>query len=333
MKKSQAILLGAWLAYIGFSFFLFPALSITVFLASIPLAMLAGWLGRHQGVISTVALTIPYHFAVLLYHTDGGTILFETINPFGLGSQLIFGHSAALLKTTRDRYLLLNNSLEDLVKERTSELQELTHHLMETEKREYSDILESLLETPLAELRAMRSISLLLTEHLETTGHNQAGQAGHIGAVVEDCISNLETLEKHALPDTASEAGLEYFIRTLVNQLADLSQVEVELVSPENWTEVEEGKNHHLCQIVHEAVSNAIRHAKPSRIEIGVEQDPDATTLYIENNGTPFNAGESNGMGLPIMHYRASKIGATFAINSTNEKNTRVECKIPKKSA
>jgi signal transduction histidine kinase len=332
MNRKSTIYIASWLIYSGFSFFMFPVLSITVMLASIPLTMLGGWLFCHRGALGTTLLTIPYHFALLTYYSDIGGVVLEAFNPFGIISQLVFSHSTALLKVTRDRYIRLNNSLEELVEERTSELQQLTNYLLKAESQEYSNILATLLETPLRQLMAMHGRSLLLTEHLESMDHEQARQANSIAAVIDTCIKNLQALESYSETADNNTAELEQSIRTLSSQLTRMSGVEVEFKSEGNWNVIESEKNHHLCRIVHEAVSNALQHAQPSRIEIGIEQIPGTSTLYIENNGTPLTGGSAEGMGLPLMNYRASKIGAKFSIRSKSNNDTRVECIIPHKA-
>ncbi|WP_372806271.1 sensor histidine kinase [Pontiella sp.] len=332
-RKDRMLLIAAWASYIAFSYLLFPTLSITVFLASIPLTLLAGWLAGNRGVITTTLLCIPYHFAVLTLVHSGGDILHEAFNPLGLGLQLLFGHGAVLFKSTRDRKIRLNNSLEELIEERTRNLSDLTRHLIAAEEQEYSNILKVLLEAPLSELKTMRGIGKQLAEHLESTGHALAPQGTNLVGAIETCINDLMMLEHLAVPGTGAPIELAPSIRALSAQLTYLSGVEVECVSAASNAVLDPETTHHLWQIVHEAVSNAIQHAKPSRIEIGIEENHDTTILFIENNGTPFGNHESDGIGLPIMNYRAAKIGARLRIASLPNQKTRVECTLRKTKA
>jgi glucose-6-phosphate-specific signal transduction histidine kinase len=329
-KKDGMLLLAAWIAYIVFSYSLFPVLSITVFLATIPLTILAGWLTGHKGVFCTILFCTPYHFALLSIHPGGEGILYEAFNPVGLGLQLLFGSATTLLKSTRDRYIVLNNSLEELVEERTRNLSDLTRHLMKVEEQEYSNILKILLEAPFSELKTMRGIGARLAAHLETSRHELAPQGTNLVAAIETCINDLMMLEHLANPEAGTPTDLTQSIRMLSAQLTGLAGVEVEFVSATGSEGLDRETTHHLWQIVHEAVSNAIQHANPSRIEIGIEEKHGATILFIENNGDPFVNHAGDGMGLPIMNYRAAKIGARFRIDSLPNQKTRVECSLPK---
>jgi signal transduction histidine kinase len=329
MNRKYAIYLAAWLAYLFFGFAMFPLLEVAVMLASIPLAMLGAWLFGHRGAYGTTLLAIPVHFALLIYYANPGMALREAFNPFGIFTSLAFSHSTALLKTTRARYMKLNNSLGELVEERTRELKQVTTYLQETENREYSNIMETLLEVPLKRLISMKNTSLLLTNHLASSGHRLTKQAEDLAAQLDACIADIQALEGYETIHEPKLVGLKESLQSLTGQLTLHSGVEVLLKQEANWDWFKPEENHHLCEIVHEAVSNALRHGKPSRIEIGIEQDQKRKTLYIENNGDPIVQARKEGMGMPLMRYRASKIGATIALGTTDVGHTRCTCLLP----
>jgi hypothetical protein len=61
----------------------------------------------------------------------------------------------------------------------------------------------------------------------------------------------------------------------------------------------------HLYRIAQEAVSNAGKHARASRITITLGGCEDAVLLEVEDDGTGLPASASGGLGLRIMDYRA----------------------------
>jgi signal transduction histidine kinase len=88
-----------------------------------------------------------------------------------------------------------------------------------------------------------------------------------------------------------------------------------------------------LYKITQEAVTNAIKHAKAKAVGISLANGSDAITLTVHNDGLPFPnlKGPSTGLGLRIMNYRASLIGATLEIKGDGPRGTRVICSAPLK--
>jgi two-component system sensor histidine kinase UhpB len=89
-----------------------------------------------------------------------------------------------------------------------------------------------------------------------------------------------------------------------------------------------------LYKIAQEAVSNAIKHGKARQVAIGLLKDDDSLVLTIKNDGLPFSqpASSKDRMGLRIMNYRASTIGATLEIKPAEKSGTVVSCALPIKN-
>jgi ligand-binding sensor domain-containing protein/signal transduction histidine kinase len=90
---------------------------------------------------------------------------------------------------------------------------------------------------------------------------------------------------------------------------------------------------HHLVCIGQEAVSNAIRHADPSRILILLKYEADALSLSIHDDGRGFqdSAVNSSGrghFGIPVMEERARKLGGTLRLQSSSEAGTEVTIRV-----
>ncbi|MGB7747020.1 MAG: sensor histidine kinase [Verrucomicrobiia bacterium] len=85
----------------------------------------------------------------------------------------------------------------------------------------------------------------------------------------------------------------------------------------------------HLYRITQEAIINAVRHGKARQINIRLESAGNEIVLMITDDGIglPEHAGNGDGLGLRIMAYRASMIGAAFNIERVSSLGgTRVTC-------
>jgi two-component system sensor histidine kinase UhpB len=85
-----------------------------------------------------------------------------------------------------------------------------------------------------------------------------------------------------------------------------------------------------LYKIAQEAVTNAIKHGKAKKVGISLANGSERLVLTIQNDGLPFPdlQSHSTGMGLRIMNYRASLIGASLEVKGIG-KGTRVTCSMP----
>jgi signal transduction histidine kinase len=86
----------------------------------------------------------------------------------------------------------------------------------------------------------------------------------------------------------------------------------------------------HLFRIAQEALNNAIRHGRATRIEIGFAADAREIQLEIRDNGTGLTKrGTVSGIGLRIMKHRANALGGTLDIVPGETGGTRVQCRVP----
>jgi two-component system CheB/CheR fusion protein len=87
----------------------------------------------------------------------------------------------------------------------------------------------------------------------------------------------------------------------------------------------------HLYRIAQEAVSNAIKHGRADHIAICLSMEDGVLRLTIDDDGKGFfvQPGDTGGMGLRTMAYRARSIGASLEICERDEPGTRVLCEMP----
>jgi PAS domain S-box-containing protein len=84
----------------------------------------------------------------------------------------------------------------------------------------------------------------------------------------------------------------------------------------------------HLYRISQEAVTNAVKHGRPSHIDISLSRSNDKVELTIKDDGAgnPKILNGSSGMGLQIMQYRSNMIGALLDVRSDTDSGTEIKC-------
>jgi two-component system, NarL family, sensor histidine kinase LiaS len=95
---------------------------------------------------------------------------------------------------------------------------------------------------------------------------------------------------------------------------------------------LDKGIEDHLFRILQESVSNTLRHAKATSLDIRLIQRESIIILRVVDDGRGFDVNESkvtSSYGLQNMRERAIEIGGTFKIISVPNKGTRLEVKVP----
>jgi signal transduction histidine kinase len=87
-----------------------------------------------------------------------------------------------------------------------------------------------------------------------------------------------------------------------------------------------------LLRIAQEAVSNAVRHAKPTVISVHLRCHPPDLVLEVTDNGSgiaDFLIASEEGFGFSNMRARAANIGAQLEVLSTADRGTTIVVRVP----
>jgi signal transduction histidine kinase len=86
-----------------------------------------------------------------------------------------------------------------------------------------------------------------------------------------------------------------------------------------------------LFRIGREAVTNALKHARPTRLEVRLAYEAERVTLTVTDDGAGFapEAVPAEHFGLLGMRERAARIGATLEVRSAPGEGTTVQVVLP----
>ena len=86
----------------------------------------------------------------------------------------------------------------------------------------------------------------------------------------------------------------------------------------------------HLYRIAQEAINNAIRHGKASRIKVLLQALQDHVRLEVSDNGNGFHpSANGDGVGLRTMEYRVQLMNGVFQIEPIPGGGTIIRCVLP----
>jgi PAS domain S-box-containing protein len=182
------------------------------------------------------------------------------------------------------------------------------------------------------QLTALELMSAALTRDLKRIAPALAKPASSIAENARKMIAQIRQLAHGLAPVALGTEGLRA-------ALADLAQVTaatgidcaLQCSRPVQIAGMEAAT--HLYRIAQEAVSNALKHARATRIILALSERGGAIELAIEDNGRGLAASHAkkSGMGLRVIHHRARLIGATLQVHSIPKEGVRVVCTLPKK--
>src|ERR1700722_9186001 len=87
----------------------------------------------------------------------------------------------------------------------------------------------------------------------------------------------------------------------------------------------------HLFRLAQKAVTNALKHAEATLIQVKLDVQAALVTLTVVDDGIglPFEPIISNRLGLRLMRYRADMIHAKLTVTRTEPHGTRITCECP----
>jgi signal transduction histidine kinase len=175
-----------------------------------------------------------------------------------------------------------------------------------------------------------------LEKRLDAEQHACAPDVRKMASLIEQIIHHTHNLAHHFSSldvqgdDLASALkGLTDNVKKMFDLACGFSVKGVIPSLPEHTTM-------QFYKIAQEAVSNAIKHGKATRVGISLIRNGERLIMTVKNDGQPFEAAAKakNRMGLRIMNFRANTIGASLEIQAGEKSGTIVTCALPiKKSA
>jgi len=178
----------------------------------------------------------------------------------------------------------------------------------------------------------------LITQSLPEAWQRDPGEgerrAGRLGELARLAFAELRAMLHELAPRASSPA-----VATRPQRLsARLHRLLHAMVPPYVRLELDTGDcppqaeahEEAILRVCQEAVSNAIRHASPSRIRVSVSATPAELHLRVSDDGRGIGAGAPRGMGLDNMRQRLSELGGRLRIARRRPHGTLIVARVPR---
>jgi PAS domain S-box-containing protein len=198
-----------------------------------------------------------------------------------------------------------------------TERKRLEQEILDVSSRERQTIGRDLHDGLGQELTGVALMLRGLAGRLQKHAPDSVDHVNEIVRLVNQSIETARSLARGLLPVNTENGGLSFALQELAARSGELYGFAVhfrEDLSP--GLTLTEASASHLYRIAQEALTNSARHGCASEAAIYLRFSQDYLLLEITDNGKGIDHTERSalGMGLKIMRYRASMIGARFDI-------------------
>ena len=170
----------------------------------------------------------------------------------------------------------------------------------------------------------------LLQHDLKARGAPEAGQAAELNSLVKDALNLTRHVARGLHPVPAQPDGLMLALQALIEQVARGAKATLifECQPPVLLEDVRVAS--HLYRIAQEALNNALKHSRATRIEVALWRDPAAIYLAVRDNGIGLAHGPAgHGLGMHTMKHRARLVGGLLTIENASDGGAKITCQVP----
>ncbi|WP_232713312.1 sensor histidine kinase [Bacillus xiapuensis] len=213
-----------------------------------------------------------------------------------------------------------------LVLEKTENQESLIEEMISQERQRLARELHDSVSQQLFAASMMMSA---INENRGEANPTETKQLEMVEEMIQQSQLEMRALLLHLRPVPLNGKSLKEGIDGLLLELTQKVPLSIHWTTEE--IPMDRGMEDHLFRIIQESISNTLRHAKASRLDVLNVWRDGFVILRISDDGVGFDVemNKAGSYGLQNMHERAVEIGGTLKIISLPGKGTKLEVKVP----
>lgn len=189
---------------------------------------------------------------------------------------------------------------------------------------------------------SMGSSLTALTMHLSLLAHKMPAEpalqdrAAQMKQLLLNVIDTNRQMQLRLWNDKLEFLGVTVALAELANQFGELEQIKVVCSFPEEELSCPRGHSVALLRTLEAALANIKQHAQASTIDIILDDNDDATTLTVKDNGVGLMPGHAQQPGthsLRAVRERAAYLGGSLQLTANPAGGTILTVTLPKAAA
>jgi signal transduction histidine kinase len=149
--------------------------------------------------------------------------------------------------------------------------------------------------------------------------------------IADSVLENLHRLSVDLRPPALDHLGLEAALRQHTEMVSDQHRLPIQFVTIGKIERLAGDVETAVYRIVQEALTNVVRHANATRVDILLERRGDVLIVVVEDNGIGMDLQEltKGQLGVVGMYERAEMLGGKVTVESAPGKGTTVFLEVP----
>ena len=182
-------------------------------------------------------------------------------------------------------------------------------------------------------LTGIRMLSENLERKLRANALPGIQEVSEITELVKQADQEARSLARGMVQVDIEKRGLSVALELLCKQVSKMANIECEFRESGSAEINHHDMALHLYRIAQEGINNAVKHGEANNILVRLSSNEHHTSMMVDDDGKGFHQSEVNdldaGLGLQIMHHRATILGGICEIIRSDEGLTRLRCIIP----
>jgi len=221
---------------------------------------------------------------------------------------------------------------EEQLKASRQQLRELSQHLETVREDERTSIAREIHDELGQTLVTLKVYISWFLRHLPQAEELAPEQTKTMYTLIDTAIKTVMRLSTELRPGALDDLGLAPAIEWQINEFKKWTDLEYNFVSTPRHIALNPETATALFRIAHEAITNVVRHAKATRVDILLRKTRLAVELSINDNGKGIAEAQINNsraFGLVGMRERAHLLDGEVKISGTPGKGTLVKAILP----
>jgi signal transduction histidine kinase len=153
--------------------------------------------------------------------------------------------------------------------------------------------------------------------------------------LVEKSVDIVHRFARELRPTVLDDLGLIPALHSFVKSVAKQTGIHIHLTVFAAVEKLAGDKRTVLYRVAQEALTNVVRHAQASLVDVSIEKLPNSICMKIRDNGKSFqvervlHAKKNKRLGVLGMRERMEMVGGSFNIESAPGKGTTIRAQIP----
>lgn len=226
---------------------------------------------------------------------------------------------------------------EEQLKASSAQLRALSERLRKAKEEEGIRIARELHDELGSALTSLKWSLLLLDKAYDGDNNSQGNSDARVRieemvGLVDATVNTVRRISSELRPGVLDDLGLVSAIEWHAQQFQEQTGIVCQFESLAENVELDREQATVVFRILQEAMTNILRHAQATKVNILIEEEEGEFVLEITDNGRGITESERLGirsLGLLGMRERANSIGASIVITGTTGRGTKLIVRLP----